>query len=688
MSGGVSKVQSQHGRWTVSSSDEEDAEPIRRADRSCPLPQPARKDWVSDSDETVVDEGEFEVVSSGHANAVSSTEGPSGPDHSRKCSPSPRASGAGKMMEKCATDPVKTETPDLSRQPSPALKRLRPSSESGWGVSSSEEEPDDKAEVRLVKAELADQGGPAPRPKKQRLEGMDHRCPSGSSVTTWPSKSERGGDSLDTWDVLEKAKRFSFYLTKVSGIPTKDNCGALHIKDILSPLFGTIKASAQFNYCIDIPWLVKQYPEEFRTKPLLVVHGEQRQSKAELHEDAHPYTNIRLCQAKLEIAYGTHHTKMMLLLYEEGFRVVIHTSNLIRDDWHQKTQGIWLSPLYPRLPEGSSETAGESVTNFKHDLIDYLASYRSTGLSEWIAHLKQHDLSETRVYLIGSTPGRHQGNEKQKWGHLKLRRILSDCTSPVANQESWPLIGQFSSIGSLGADETKWLCSEFKESLATLGKSQRSLSSHQVPLHLVYPTVENVRTSLEGYPAGGSLPYAIVTAQKQPWLPSFFCRWSAEGTGRSRAMPHIKTYMRASPDFGELAWFAVTRCEAIENTSAPSINTLGMQCSSIDLPNRYGFVQNANLSKAAWGALEKNGLQLMIRSYELGVLYLPTAFGIDTGRFSVHQGRLPDCKVAEMSFPIPYDLPPQHYSSKDRPWIWNIPYLHAPDTNGNVWAPS
>ncbi|GCB76471.1 hypothetical protein scyTo_0016563 [Scyliorhinus torazame] len=72
------------------------------------------------------------------------------------------------------------------------------------------------------------------------------------------------------------------------------------LMNILSPLFGTIKASAQFNYCIDIPWLVKQYPEEFRTKPLLVVHGEQRQSKAELHEDAHPYTNIRLCQDEVK----------------------------------------------------------------------------------------------------------------------------------------------------------------------------------------------------------------------------------------------------------------------------------------------------------------------------------------------------------------------------------------------------
>jgi len=40
-------------------------------------------------------------------------------------------------------------------------------------------------------------------------------------------------------------------------------------------------------------------------------------------------------------------------------------------------------------------------------------------------------------------------------------------------------------------------------------------------------------------------------------------------------------------------------------------------------------IHSANLSKAAWGALEKNGSQLMIRSYELGVLFLPEQFVSD-----------------------------------------------------------
>ena len=35
---------------------------------------------------------------------------------------------------------------------------------------------------------------------------------------------------------------------------------------------------------------------------------------------------------------------------------------------------------------------------------------------------------------------------------------------------------------------------------------------------------------------------------------------------------------------------------------------------------------SANLSKAAWGNYEKNKSQFMIRSYEIGVLFLPQYF--------------------------------------------------------------
>lgn len=340
--------------------------------------------------------------------------------------------------------------------------------------------------------------------------------------------------------------------------------------------------------------------------------------------------------------------KMMLLWYEEGFRVVITTSNLIRVDWYQKTQGLWLSPLFPRLPDGCPSSDGESPTLFKKDLLEYLASYRLPELGEWIQRIREHDLSEARVYLIGSTPGRYVGADMERWGHLRLRQILYDHAVPVPDEEIWPVIGQFSSIGSLGLDKTKWLAGEFQQTLTTLGKSSLR---QDPPVHLVYPSVDDVRNSLEGYPAGGSLPYSIQNAQKQLWLHSYFHRWKADTTGRSQAMPHIKVYMRASPDFTKLAWFLIT---------------------------------SANLSKAAWGALEKNNSQVMVRSYELGVLYLPSAF--DMAFFPVQKNPFP-VTSSSRAFPVPIDLPPQPYCDTDQPWVWNIEHNKAPDMHGNIWTP-
>ncbi|XP_026534955.1 tyrosyl-DNA phosphodiesterase 1 [Notechis scutatus] len=590
--------ESQHGKWTLSSSEDS-------------------MDELADSEKpsTSVRQRGQEIKESG-----------------RSCSEARKAALKRKMS------PLKYVAGNFSQEEASDQKFAQ--EDFGWCLSSSEDE------------DLKNSSGnrDAITTVRKVESGTPMELPTACKILS-SHKSADPSEVQDKWDLLNGQNPFRFFLTKVKGIKSKYNSGALHIKDILSPLFGTLVSSAQFNYCIDVEWLVQQYPKEFRDKPLLIVHGEKRESKAELHEDAHPYKNVRLCQAKLDIAFGTHHTKMMLLNYEEGLRVVIHTSNLIDDDWYQKTQGIWLSPLYPRLPPGSADSDGESHTNFKSDLISYLISYKSPSLMEWVEIIKQHDLSETRVYLIGSTPGRYQGNAKEKWGHLKLRKLLKEQATQIPDQNSWPIIGQFSSIGSMGVDQSKWLCSEFRESLGSLGSNLKN-PPNQIPIHLIYPSVENVRQSLEGYPAGGSLPYSMQTAQKQLWLHSYFHKWSAETSGRSHAMPHIKTYMRVSLDFQKIAWFLVT---------------------------------SANLSKAAWGAFEKNGTQLMIRSYELGVLFLPSEFGLNTGYFQVKESMFANTSI--LSFPVPYDLPPEKYENKDRPWIWNIPYTKAPDTHGNMWVP-
>uniref|UniRef100_A0A3B4XNG8 Tyrosyl-DNA phosphodiesterase 1 n=1 Tax=Seriola lalandi dorsalis TaxID=1841481 RepID=A0A3B4XNG8_SERLL len=611
---------SQHGKWTISSSDDDDDDLPPSGTAASKPHRPAVSNHSSIRSASPPGP-KLEPVS---ATVEVKPEPAKPPVSSLVIGSEARQSAAMNKL-----NPVKYET-----SPSLAGKRKKEVSDgSGWALSDSDEEDGD---VRSL-SNLPKKAPPSPKAKKPKVENERPPSPHGRLYYI---------DEPD--DFFESSipclnDTYRFYLNKVTGLDRKYNSGALHIRDILSPLFGTLKESVQFNYCFDIAWMVKQYPSEDR--PVLIVHGDKREAKARLLQQAQPFPHVRFCQAKLDIAFGTHHTKMMLLWYEEGFRVIILTSNLIRADWYQKTQGMWMSPLFPRLPKGGSATAGESPTFFKRDLLEYLGSYRAPELEEWIQRIKEHDLSETRVYLIGSTPGRYVGSDMERWGHLRLRKLLYEHTEPIPGEERWPVIGQFSSIGSMGLDKTKWLAGEFQRTLTTLGKS--SLRSDPL-VHLVYPSVEDVRTSLEGYPAGGSLPYSIQTAQKQLWLHSYF-----HPTVRvhCHAMPHIKTYMRTSPDFTQLAWFLVT---------------------------------SANLSKAAWGALEKNNTQVMVRSYELGVLYVPSAF---VRTFPVHKNPFP-VSSSSFGFPVPFDLPPTCYSPKDQPWIWNIPYSQAPDTHGNIWVPS
>lgn len=64
-------------------------------------------------------------------------------------------------------------------------------------------------------------------------------------------------------------------------------------------------------------------------------------------------------------------------------------------------------------------------------------------------------------------------------------QLLSEHTKPVQNKERWHVLGQFSSIGSMGLDKTKWLAAEFQRTLTTLGKAGKSLASPETQMLLV-----------------------------------------------------------------------------------------------------------------------------------------------------------------------------------------------------------
>ncbi|RNA20174.1 tyrosyl-DNA phosphodiesterase 1 [Brachionus plicatilis] len=446
------------------------------------------------------------------------------------------------------------------------------------------------------------------------------------------SLKEQNSSGSKKFKVVPAPKQNLIFLTKVHDVPHASEINStysLSLKDILEKDKQGFVASAQFNYLHDLEWLLEQYPEENRDKPLTIIHGNSKRTELDLLAEA--YSNITLVKAKIESPYGTHHTKMMFLLYKTGLKIVVHTSNLIEADWSQKTQGIWISTLFPKISSESKkpQIAYDSKTKFKNYLLTYLEHYRDEKLNYWMQVIKSHDMTTANVFLIGSCPGRFPSSKKI-FGHVRLRKVLSDylkISSPVEQPDQ--LVCQFSSIGSLGPSEDKWLCKEFSQSLSSCNNSMSSIITKPI---LIYPSVEDVFRSFEGPLAGGSLPYSKSVAIKQPYLNNFFHRWRADKTARTRASPHIKTFARYSNDFKKLYWFLLT---------------------------------SANLSKAAWGSFEKNESQYHILSYEIGVLFIPSILNEERDFF--------DLNGSEPEFLVPYDLPPTKFADKDKPWL--VDYL-------------
>jgi hypothetical protein len=54
---------------------------------------------------------------------------------------------------------------------------------------------------------------------------------------------------------------------------------------------------------------------------------------------------------------------------------------------------VWVSPSCPQLPLESDTRAGESPTEFKADLLRYMAFYQLPALQEWMSRLRKTDFS-------------------------------------------------------------------------------------------------------------------------------------------------------------------------------------------------------------------------------------------------------------------------------------------------------
>lgn len=445
---------------------------------------------------------------------------------------------------------------------------------------------------------------------------------------------------------LDAAAPYYYFLTSVTDSPqTHGEPLTITFTELLDKSLGELESSLQINFMVELGWLLAQYfYTGNRFKPLTLLYGVEDE---DLRAGTNLPRNVTAVKVTPPTAFGHHHTKMSVLAYKDNsIRVIVSTANLVESDWENRTQGLWISPKLPQLPPDADTMSGDSPTEFKVDLVRYLSAYRLPQLQEWLGKIRRADFSSVRVCLVSSVPGTHYGPDSTLWGHRRVSQLLREHVSDPKIVQSpwnrWPVIGQFSSIGTLGPDPTSWVCGELKASFSSPSKPLDA-----PPIKLIYPSLENVKGSHDGLLGGMCLPYQKKIHQKQEWLTSYLHQWHSNARFRSRAMPHIKSYLRVSPCNSFLSWFLLT---------------------------------SANLSKAAWGIETKTKLPgpgLRILSYEAGVLFLPK-FIVEDNLFTLEGGE--SASVSDGTgkrqdyppFPLHYDLPVKSYKAGDSPFFYDV----------------
>lgn len=384
-------------------------------------------------------------------------------------------------------------------------------------------------------------------------------------------------------------------------------------------------------------------------------------------------------------------------------RVNLLTANFVPGDWRM-SQAVWRSPLLPlqavRQESTSSSTPSlphlGSGARFKKDLLAYFRGY--TGCRDLTARLELYDFSAVRGALVASLPGRRKISnvtESNLWGLPGLKRVLQTIPSnhtssaivtskkdqalflpsEVPRQPAGPpqIIIQISSIATIG---DKWPRNHLLPSLSAIHRLTPEVKTLPPNFSIVFPTADEVRRSIDGYDAGGSIHMRTQTSSQMKqldYLRPMLCHWAGDRdtspigaepvreAGRRRAAPHIKTYVRFS------------------DSSMTKID--------------WAMMTSANLSHQAWGSEMKNG-EWRICSYEIGIVVWPALWddepaGTKAEMVPVFKKDAPEAGDGEdggtrVGWRMPYDLPLVPYRDDEMPWCASASCAE-PDWMGRTW---
>lgn len=463
----------------------------------------------------------------------------------------------------------------------------------------------------------------------------------------------------------------------------------------------------QFNFLIDGTFLF-EYVNADPTKLEIILIGHKDEEHMAVKAEHQSKYNIKMIDATKRLGhYGSHHSKMMVNMFEDGTcQIIVHTMNLTVSDYALQTQMCWMSPIlhkcadeeraerYQKYELDSKKDVGDI---FKKDLFAYLSTYELPETDALIKELAPFDFQYIDVQFIASSPGNYDliteqmgspreygGDEADMFGFGKLYDYLKvyDLTCLYGQ-----FIGQASSIASPFDGKKSNIFTHLLTSiimgygrLVLRPQKTFDLKDSSVYPMIIWPTAGEVVNAKGSVLSGYALHY-----RNQRWrsyrgheiqdrqLRKYFCRWSSVNdsqqskAGRSRLMPHCKTYCVTEDGFHTLKWFLMTSANiSTQAWGKPEVSKDYFKAYKYTLCERLKF----NIASYEAGILV-NPKTLRTNSRDSGkrVVLVP-ALGQDTVPQERRKHKYSD---KEILYPVrlPYDIPLAKYRN-EQPWNTGI----------------
>ncbi|KAL4437090.1 hypothetical protein ABPG75_004229 [Micractinium tetrahymenae] len=530
---------------------------------------------------------------------------------------------------------------------------------------SGEEEPLRAEPAPPAKRPRLDAEGPEQATKHEEGAAAAPETPAGAALPTAPTAA--AGPAPLGRDPLAHVLDAPMYLLHTRGLESWATEGFLGVslRDLVS---GDIRFALVENAAIDVPFLLSACPDLRRAGMLLVHHAEPGGGEAEgaggvpaalrAEQDlkdrafahAPPLFDKPPAKPSLKVpktsrggkskpsskppktTLGAHNSKLFLLEYEAGLRVVVTSAGMQYQEVNLRTQVLWFQDFPPK-DEGSPETS-----DFEQALSLYLAALKvpahllpespeaedeegqgevdeehggaiGGGGGGYLQRLVcRHDFSAARADLVPSVPGNHRLGQMEKYGRLAVREVLKRQVFPRCFERS-PIAMQVTSLGDVNK---AWLeegqgCFKSSLSAGRWGRGSKELLYEPRAgvrgLQLVWPLMEDIKGGLEGF-FGGTALTATKSKLGEPWLAQHLHKSDGSPCGRERAVPCSKLCLRYAPSTAAAAG------SGSEAAAGDPETLIAWAC-----------LGSHNLSGAAWG--RGDSMTLQVHNWELSVLLTP-----------------------------------------------------------------